>query len=110
MNKFTCGLCTHRPATTIAHMIFPAGLIIGLLGSGGLAHALTLTNRDPVAHLVTIIENGEKVSRTYQFEPDQTLDDFCDMGCTIILENGAQEKFSGDEVLYLDGGRLVVVQ
>jgi len=77
----------------------------------GQAQALTLTNRDLVEQRLVITEEGEEVAtRDVVIEGNQTLDQFCEAGCTIALENGEQESFEGDENVVIQDGRLVILE
>ena len=77
----------------------------------GQAYALTLINRTAVEQNVQISDgDSESVTRDVTLSADQTLDGICDEGCTIILENGVEEDFDGDEVIYIENGEFVIVQ
>jgi len=75
------------------------------------AYALTLINRTPVEQNVQISEgDSEAMTRDVVLSADQTLDGFCEEGCTIVLENGVEEDFDGDEVIYIENGQFIIVQ
>ena len=74
----------------------------------GQAHALTLTNRDAVEQRLQIVEGDEMpMTQDFVINANQTLDPICEEGCTIALENGEQNTFEGDEVVYIEDGRFV---
>jgi hypothetical protein len=73
----------------------------------GQAYAITLTNRDSVDQQIQISEGGdETVTRDVVLEAGQSLDGFCEGGCTIALESGAQESFEGDETVFIEDGEF----
>ena len=77
----------------------------------GQANALTLTNRDTVDQRVQITEGGdEAVTHDKVVAADQTLDELCEDGCTIALENGEQESFEGYETVFIENGRFVIAE
>jgi hypothetical protein len=77
----------------------------------GQAYALTLNNCTQVELNLQIIEGDDDwEARDVVLSADRTHDVFCEEGCTIILENGVEESFDGDEVIYIENGQFVIVQ
>ena len=77
----------------------------------GQAHALTLTNRDAVEQRLQIVEGDEMpVTQEVVISANQTLDPLCEEGCTIALENGEQNTFTGDEVVIIQDGHFVIAE
>jgi hypothetical protein len=77
----------------------------------GQAYALTLNNCAQVELNLQIIEGDDDwEARDVIFSADRTHDVFCEEGCTIILENGVEESFDGDEVIYIESGQFIIVQ
>ena len=75
----------------------------------GPAYALTLTNRDGVERTLQITEGGdEAVTYDLVITADETMEELCNEGCTIALENGIQESFDGDEDIYIERGRFYI--
>lgn len=77
----------------------------------GQAYALTLNNCTQVELNLQIIEGDDDwEARDVVLSADRTHDVFCEEGCTIILENGVEESFDGDEVIHIENGQFVIVQ
>lgn len=75
----------------------------------GQAHALTLTNRDTVEQRIQINEGGDgSAGRDFVLAADQTVDGICEGGCTIVLENGAEQSFEGYEAVFIEDGHFVI--
>ncbi len=91
----------------LKHSLLAATAAVVLIVSSP-AHALTLTNRDAAARQLTITD--EDGSSNFVVEPDQTLNDLCTAGCTIVLEDGSEETFEGDEVLEIVDGSFAAVE
>lgn len=73
--------------------------------------AATLTNRSADEVVVQINEEGDEiVSKQVTLAPDETVTDVCDQGCVMVLENGAQQSFEGDEIIYLEDGGFVIAE
>lgn len=88
-----------------------AGTLALFLAGQAQAQALVLTNRDTVEQRMQITEGGdEAVTHDVVIAANQTLDGLCKEGCTIALENGVQESFEGDEVIYIENGRFVIAE
>ena len=86
-----------------------AACTILLLASS--AQALTLTNRDPEERRLQITEGGdEAVTHDVIVEADQTREDLCLEGCTIVLDSGEHASFEGDEVVEIEDGRFVIAE
>ncbi len=77
---------------------------------GNQAQALTLTNRDTSPRQVLITEIDEEAIRTVIIEPAQTLDGFCEDGCSIVIQDGEEMTFEGDEVVYIEDGHLEIAE
>ena len=75
------------------------------------ANALTLTNRELAEQRVQIIEGSdEPTTRELVLNANQSLDDLCNEGCTIALKNGVQQRFEGDENVYIEKGGFVIAE
>lgn len=85
-------------------------LVVAGCSLAGEAQALSLTNRDPNQQWVEIIEGPGQKSRTVAIDYGETLDAPCDLGCTVILDNGAEERFEGDEIVHIENGRFTVIE
>ena len=89
--------------------VLTAAIVVQLVA--GQAYAFTVTNRDLSEHSLQITEGGdEAVTRDVVIAPDQTVDDLCEDGCTIVLDNGEQQSFEGYEEVYIEGGRFVIAK
>ena len=78
--------------------------VVGLLLSVTAAHGGSITNRDERDHTVTIIEGEAKADHV--LKPSQTLSDVCLKGCTIRINNNADDEYrltGGDAVVIEDG-------
>ena len=77
-----------------------------LLSSTTAAHAVSITNRDELDHKVTIIE-GDKTA-DHVLKPAQALTDICNKGCTIRLDDAADDEYEleGDDVVSIEDGSL----
>ncbi len=75
------------------------------------AQAFTLTNRDPEEQRLQITEGGdEAVTHEVIVAADQTREDLCLEGCTIVLDSGEQASFEGDEVVEIEDGHFVIAE
>ena len=73
--------------------------------------AATLTNRSADEVVVQINEEGdETVSEQVTLAPDETVSNVCDNGCVMVLENGQQQSFEGNEIIYLADGGFVIAE
>ena len=74
------------------------------------AQAVTLTNRDSQKLRVIVSDWSGLTIEVLVLEPDLTIMDVCENGCTIAVEGGAKESFDGDEVVDIQEGEFVVVE
>ena len=88
-----------------------------LAGAGALtlvlawqAQAMTLTNRDTTDLMVKITDTGDDAGQDLIIAANETLEDVCENGCTITLEDGQTLDFNGDEDVYIEGGRFIVAE
>lgn len=93
-----------------APLVGAAAFVLTLAVSGPAA-AITITNRDATAHNVLVTEGGdETVTSEVVIEADQTRDDLCPAGCTLVLADGEPQSFEGYEVLVIEDGRFETVE
>lgn len=85
-------------------------VVAALAMLAGAAQAFTVTNRDANAQRLQITEPEGEGAEEFTIEPDETLDEVCETGCTIILENGVKETFEGMETVYIEDGSFVLVE
>jgi hypothetical protein len=80
--------------------------LIGLLSSSTAAHAVSITNRDDQDHKVTVVEGETKTDHT--LKPAQTLNGICAKGCTVHLNDDAEEEYllEGEDVVSIEEGIL----
>jgi len=63
------------------------------------AQAMSVTNRDDDAAMVTIIVGDQEMM--YEVAPGETLEDLCNTGCTAIFGNGEELSLSGTETIQI---------
>lgn len=68
------------------------------------AQALKLTNRDATEQKMIINENS--ASREQVLKPAETLEGFCNGGCTIQIQNGEEYEFDGNEIVSIEEGLM----
>jgi hypothetical protein len=68
------------------------------------AQALKLTNRDATEQKMTIQENSG--AREQTLKPSETMDGFCNSGCTIQMQDGEEYEFDGNEVVSIEEGLM----
>ncbi len=68
------------------------------------AEALKLTNHDAAAQKMIISENNG--SREQTLAPAETLDGFCNSGCTIKMQDGEEYEFDGNEIVSIEEGLM----
>ena len=68
------------------------------------AEALKLTNRDATEQKLTIQENNG--AREQVLKPAETIEGFCNSGCTIKLQDGEEYEFDGNEVVSIEEGLI----
>ena len=86
----------------------------------GSADALTLTNRDADERHLRIMAVVDESADADEFagsgiqnvalKAGQTMEILCDRGCTVVLESGDEENFTGYEVVVLRNGRLEIAE
>lgn len=75
----------------------------------GAANALTLTNEDEAEYGVEVmLSQGDTEKQNYQLQGGGELADICNDGCTIKLENGAEQEFEGDEDVTIKDGKFSI--
>ena len=70
---------------------FVVGALGFVLSSIAAADAASITNRDDRDHKVTIVEGDTKTDHTVK--PSQVLTDICAKGCTVRLDDDADEEY-----------------
>ena len=80
--------------------------VIWLLSSTTVAHAVSITNRDEQDHKVTVVEGESKTD--YTLKPSQVLNGICAKGCTVHLNDDADEEYilEADDVVSIEEGSL----
>jgi hypothetical protein len=68
------------------------------------AQALKLTNRDTTEQKMTIQENNG--SREQVLKPAETIEGFCNAGCTIKMQDGEEYEFDGNELVSIEEGLI----
>jgi hypothetical protein len=94
---------THKPL-----IIAAAGALALVLAWP--AQAMTLTNRDATDLMVKITDSGDGADQDLLLAANETIEDVCENGCTLILEDGQQADFNGDEDVYIEGGRFIIAE
>ena len=75
----------------------------------GTANALTITNEDEVEYsLEVILGEGDADLQNYKLPGGGSLEDICAQGCTMKLNNGAEQVFQGDEDVTVEGGEFMI--
>ena len=73
------------------------------------AHSLTLTNDDEIPYEVgVIVGEGDAATMRFDLEAGGSRYDFCEDGCTIRLDNGAEQSFDGGEIVTIQDGGFVL--
>jgi hypothetical protein len=80
--------------------------VIMLLSSATAAHAVSITNRDERDYKVTVIEGEAKADHV--LKPLQTLTDICLKGCTIRLNDSADDDYrlTASDVVAIEDGTV----
>jgi hypothetical protein len=68
------------------------------------AEALKLTNRDPGEQKMVVSENN--ATREQVLKPAETVDGFCNTGCTIKMQDGEEYEFDGNEIVSIEEGLM----
>ncbi|MEQ9641127.1 MAG: hypothetical protein RIM84_13980 [Alphaproteobacteria bacterium] len=76
-----------------------------VLAASVAAQALTITNRDAADHQV-ILEDDEG-EQTLVVGANASSDAPCPKGCVLILGDGEPMEFEGNEIVTIEGGKLV---
>lgn len=89
--------------------------ILGALAISALfatpAAALTIVNDDEVTYTLDVnLGEGDSNKQQYELPFDHLLEDICDAGCTIQLNNGAQMEFTGHEYVTIKDGTFVIAE
>ena len=72
-------------------------------------NALTISNQDDVDYILEMVEGvGDAGVETIALEASQVIDDICNTGCTITLNNGESHSFLGDEWVTIEDGQFVL--
>lgn len=75
------------------------------------ASALDITNYDDKEYNLTIISGqGDGAVTNLKIEAEGTLENLCEAGCTIKLDNGVTEHYSGEESIGIEEGELVTYE
>ncbi len=80
--------------------------VILLLSSTTAAHAVSITNRDERDYRVTVIEGEAKADHVLR--PSQTLADICLKGCTIRINDSADDEYrlAASDVVAIEDGTV----
>jgi hypothetical protein len=80
--------------------------VILLLSSVTAAHAVSITNRDERDYRVTVIEGEAKADHV--LKPLQTLTDICLKGCTIRINDSADDDYrlTASDVVAIEDGTV----
>jgi len=80
--------------------------VILLLSSATAAHAVSITNRDERDYRVTVIEGEAKADHV--LKPSQTLTDICLKGCTIRINDSADDEYrlAASDVVAIEDGTI----
>ena len=75
------------------------------------SNALTINNGDEVDYVVEVVEGvGDAGVKWIDLSAGKALQDICNSGCTITLDNGTSQLFSGDESVTIEDGQFVLAQ
>jgi hypothetical protein len=85
-------------------MLRSAVLLLSAIVLASPAQALKLTNRDATEQKMIIHENNG--SREQVLKPSETMDGFCNAGCTIQMQDGEEYEFDGNEVVSIEEGLM----
>ena len=96
-----------RKSETLRRPAFVAAAAVAQLLAGQ-AHALVLTNLDDYEWRISIIEPDRTIDRV--IEPDERVNGLCESGCTIMLQDGTEAEFGGNEAVYIRNGRFVLLE
>ena len=73
------------------------------------SNALTISNTDEVDYVLEVVEGtGDANIVMIDLTASQALKDICNSGCTITLDNGESQSFSGDESITIEDGEFVL--
>jgi hypothetical protein len=80
--------------------------VVLLLSSVTAAHAVSITNRDERDYTVTVIEGEAKADHV--LKPSQTLTDICLKGCTIRIDDDADDEYrlTASDVVAIEDGTV----
>jgi hypothetical protein len=68
------------------------------------AQALKITNHDATVQKMTINENNG--SREQTLAPSESIDGFCNSGCSVKMEGGEEYEFDGNEIVSIEEGLM----
>lgn len=75
------------------------------------SNALTISNDDDVDYVLEVVEGvGDASVETIDLSAGQALEDICNSGCTITLNNGASNSFVGNEWVAIQNGQFVLAE
>lgn len=73
--------------------------------------AFTLTNSDDETYALHVIVGeggaGNAAADSFELRSGKTID-FCNMGCTVLLDNGSEGYFEGDMIVIIQKGEFFV--
>jgi hypothetical protein len=80
--------------------------VIGIVLGVTAAHGASISNRDERDYTVTIIEGEAKAD--HALKPSQTLSDVCLKGCTIRVDDNADDEYrlTGGDVVSIEDGTV----
>ena len=81
-----------------------AFLAILAIATSSPAKALKITNHDATAQKMTINENNG--SRETTLAPSESIEGFCNGGCSIKMDGGEEYEFDGNEIVSIEEGLM----
>ncbi len=86
-------------------------LVVFLAILVGQANAISLINEDSVPYEIQVLtQPGADPEDTFLLSGGEMMVEFCEDGCTLVLQNGKPETFSGDEEVFIKDGAFTLSQ
>jgi len=90
----------------LKHLVVACALITAVATP---ASALTLTNNDDKTYEVTVtVGEGDASVTRHSLAKGQTLQDICNEGCTVRLDNDVEWEFEGNESVTITDGEFAI--
>lgn len=78
-----------------------------LISGGEVLATMSITNHDTYERTLQITEGSDKqVVYSLRIGADETIDGLCKESCSVLLDNGVEQIFKGDEQVYIFEGRF----